>query len=123
MAAADRAQNAYAKAVDDLQKYCEDQTDLEPYIDDSRYPIRIKFFPKTQTSLFGNNAITENVNENGEVNDLTVTVGLTTSVKSSLKFKMAAAQLKKLIKLAEKVGGVYYHAFREEADKEEKTRE
>ena len=66
-----------------------------------------------QQSIFGN----ENVDENGEINDLTVTVGLTTAVKSTLKFKMDSKQLKKLIKLAETIGRLYYHAFRAEAGK------
>ena len=57
----------------------------------------------------------ENVDENGEINDLTVTVGLSTTVKSTLKFKMDSKLLKKLIKLAEKVGTLYYQAFRESA--------
>ena len=55
-----------------------------------------------------------NVDENGEVNDLTVTIGLSTAVKSTLKFKMDAKLLKKLIKLAENVGDLYYHAYREQ---------
>lgn len=121
MAASDRARRAYDTAVDDLKKFVEDNIQgLTVVILDQSYPIRVQFFPDPQINMFGNN---ENVDENGEVNDLTVTVGLSTSVKSTLKFKMAAKLLKKLIKLAEKVGTIYYHAFREEADEEGQTDE
>jgi len=120
VATSDRARRAYDTAVDDLKKFVEDNIQgLTVVILDQSYPIRVQFFPDPQTNMFGD----ENVDENGEVNDLTVTVGLSTSVKSTLKFKMAAKLLKKLIKLAEKVGTIYYHAFREEADEEEKTDE
>lgn len=110
----DRARRAYDSAVDDLRKFCEDNTELSVLILDDHYPIRVQFIPEAQTSLFGN----ENIDETGEVNDLTVTVGLSTSVTSSLKFKMPAKLLKKLIRLAEKVGTIYYHAFREAAEEE-----
>lgn len=104
------AQTEYEAAVKDLQKFCEDHTDLTAIIMDGDYPIRVQFIPNTQLMLFGN----ENIDENGEVNDLTVTVGLSTAVKSTPKFKMDAKLLKKLIKLAETVGSLYYHAFREQ---------
>ena len=104
------AQTMYEAAVDSLQKFCEKETELLPRILDDGYPIHVQFIPKPQLSVFGN----ENIDENGEVNDLTVTVGLSTDVKSTLKFKMDSKLLKKLIKLAETVGSLYYHAFREE---------
>lgn len=104
------AQTTYEAAVESLQKFCEKETELIPNILDDGYPIHVQFIPKPQLSVFGN----ENVDENGEFNDLTVTVGLSTSVKSTLKFKMDSKLLKKLIKLAETVGSLYYHAFREE---------
>lgn len=105
------AQICYEEAVASLNKYCEKETDLAAIIFDEEYPFRVQFVPDYQLSVEGN----ENVDENGEVNDLTVTVGLVTTVKSTLKFKMPSDQLKKLIKLSEKVGNFYYHAFREEA--------
>lgn len=104
------AQTMYEAAVDSLQKFCEKETELVPNILDDGYPIHVQFIPKPQLSVFGY----DNIDENGEVNDLTVTVGLSTDVKSTLKFKMDSNLLKKLIKLAEKVGFLYYHAFREE---------
>lgn len=104
------AQTMYEAAVESLQKFCEKETEVMPNILDDGYPVRVQFIPKPQLSVFGN----ENVDENGEFNDLTVTVGLSTAVKSTLKFKMDSKLLKKLIKLAETVGSLYYHAFREE---------
>lgn len=102
------AQSEYEAAVEKLRKFCEDHTDLTPIIMEDEYPIRVQFIPDSQLSLFGN----ENIDENGEVNDLTVVVGLSTAVKSTLKFKMDSKLLKKMIKLAETVGTLYYHAFR-----------
>ena len=102
------AQSEYEAAVEKLRTFCEDHTDLTPIIMEEEYPIRVQFIPDSQLSLFGN----ENIDENGEVNDLTVVVGLSTAVKSTLKFKMDSKLLKKMIKLAETVGTLYYHAFR-----------
>ena len=104
------AQTEYNASVKALKKFCEDQTELEAYILDDEYPIRVQFLPKSQLTLFGD----ENVDTNGEVNDLTVTVGLSTCVKSTLKFKMDSKLLKKLIKHAETVGNLYYQAYREQ---------
>ena len=105
-----QAWNEYIGAKEALLKFCEKFTELTPYVLDDQYPIRVQFIPNSQFSIFGN----ENVDENGEINDLIVSVGLTTAVKSTLKFKMDSKLLKKLIKLAETVGTLYYHAFREE---------
>ena len=104
------AKTEYEAAVKDLEKFCEDQTDLCAYILDDEYPIRVQFVPSAQMPLLSDG----NVDENGEVNDLTVTVGLSSAVRSTLKFNMDSKLLKKLIKLAEKVGTLYYQAFREQ---------
>ena len=104
------AQTEYRQAEKALRKFCDENTDLELHVLDGQYPISLQFVPTSQLNLVGN----ENIDENGEVNDLTVTVGLTTTVKSTLKFKMDSKFLKKLIKLAETVGQLYYQAFREE---------
>lgn len=103
------AQTAYEAAVDQLTNFCFENTDLSAVIQAEEYPFRVQFIPEDQLSLFGN----ENVTENGEFNDMTVAVGLTTTVKNTLKFKMDSKQLKKLIKLAETVGTLYYQAYRE----------
>lgn len=104
------AKTEYDAAVKALKKFCEDHTDLDALILDDEYPLRVQFLPDTQLSLFSE----DNVDENGEVNDLVVTVGLTSSVRSTLKFKMDSKLLKKLIKLAENVGHLYYQAYREQ---------
>lgn len=107
-----KAQNHYDTAVAALHKYCEKETDLSAVILSDQYPFRVQFVPDPQQTMFGD----DNVDmETGEINDLTVTVGLTTTVKSTLKFKMDSKQLKKLIKLSEALGEVYYQAFREKA--------
>ena len=108
---------AFDAAVKELQKFCEDNTDLDVFILTDHYPIRVQFIPRDpdQTTMFGN----ENVSDDGEVNDLVVTVGLNTYVRSTLKFKMDSKLLKKLIKHAEKVGTLYYHAFRERHEESE----
>lgn len=103
------ARKYYETAVSDLLKYCEKETDLSPVILDAEYPFQVQFIPNPQQTIFGD----ENVSEDGEINDLTVTVGLTTTVKSTLKFRMDSKQLKKLIKLSESLGHLYYQAFRE----------
>ena len=100
----------YEAAVEDLTKFCDTYTNVTPIIIDSEYPIRVQYIPDAQLSMFGN----ENIDESGEVNDMTITCGLTITVKSTLKFKMDSKLLKKLIKLAERVGFYYYHAFRAE---------
>jgi hypothetical protein len=100
----------YETAVKALQKFCDEQAGLTAYILADEYPIRVRFIPDRQYSFFGN----ENFSEDGSINDLTVEIGLKTTVRSTLKFKMDSKLLKKLIKLAEKVGNLYYHAFREE---------
>ena len=105
-------QHEYEAAVEKLRKFCEDHTDLTPCILDETYPFRVQFIPDAQTSLFDDG----NVDENGEIGDLTVVVGLSTSVKSTLKFRMDSKLLKKMIKQAETVGTLYYHAYRAEQD-------
>lgn len=105
------AQTTYEAAVQSLHKFCEKQTDLTPHIKDKTYPYSVTFIPDSQISMFED----DNINtDTGEVGELTVTVGLSTTVKSTLKFRMESSLFKKLIKLAEQVGELYYHAFREE---------
>lgn len=107
----------YEGAVAKLNEFCEKNTDLSVIIRDNEYPFCVQFIPNMQYSMFDKD--NENVDENGEVNDMTVEVGLITRVKSTLKFKMDSKLLKKLIKLAENVGTIYYHAYRAEQDKKE----
>lgn len=106
----DQAQKAYNGAVAALHEYCEKLTDLEAEIYDDEFPFRVVYSPKPQMTIF------DHVDGNGEVGTLVVTVGLTTHVLSGLKFKLESNQLKKLIKLSETVGNLYYKAYREQAD-------
>lgn len=114
----DKARNAYASAVEKLTTFCETRAKLDPYILDDEYPFKIKFYPvvEQQPSLFEDED--ESFVDRDPNGFLLITVGLDTSVKSMLKFKMSSDVLKKLIKLTEKVGAVYYHAYREGADEE-----
>ena len=54
-----------------------------------------------------------NVDENGEVGNISVSLGQETRVSSTLKFSLPAKLLNKMVKLSEKVGVTYLHAFRE----------
>lgn len=103
---------AYEAAVEKLQELCGDT--LAVSIEEQTFPIRVVFWPNPQQSLFGNEI--PNVNPDGEVNCMIVSVGISTIVKSNLNFKIDAKLLKKLIREAEKVGHLYYLAFRENAD-------
>ena len=107
-----RARSAYAKALENLREFCEDNTDFNVAVLAGKYPVRFTFEPIRQMGMFDE----ENIDENGEIGGLTITVGLSTTVKSTMKFHVPAALLKKLIKLCEKAGNLYYHSFREEAD-------
>lgn len=107
-----RARSAYAKALENLREFCEDNTDFNVAVLADKYPVRFTFEPIRQMGMFDE----ENIDENGEIGSLTITAGLSTSVKSTMKFHVPAALLKKLIKLCEKAGNLYYHSFREEAD-------
>ncbi len=105
----------YEAAVEELKKFCEENTEFDVCIDDARYPFRVRYLPSAQLNVFDE----ENVDENGVVNELIVTVGISTKVNSTLRFRMDAGLLKKLIKRAERLGEIYYHAFREAADPDE----
>ena len=114
-----RARSAYAKAVENLREFCEEETDFIVAVIDEKYPVRFVFEPVKQMGMFD----AENVDENGEIGSIVITVGLSTSVESTMKFYVPAALLKKLIKLSEKAGNLYYHSFREAADETEKEGE
>ena len=95
-------------AKNDLMKFCEETTDYICEVDTNLYPLTAVFVPNPQKSIF-------DVDENGDIGELVISVGLDTIVKSTLKFEMDAALLKKFIKSVEKIAFLYYHAFREEA--------
>lgn len=105
----------YESAVKDLKKFCKENSDLSVVIDEREYPIKVQFFPDPEQIQM----VEENIDEGGAVGEMTVTVGLSTTVKSTLRFKMNSKILKKIIKGAERVGQTYYHAFRAMADRQE----
>ena len=97
-------------AQNDLMKFCEGTTDYICEVNTDDYPLTAIFVPNPQRSIFD-----AAIDENGEVGELAISVGLDTNVKSTLRFEMDAALLKKFIKSVEKIAFLYYHAFREEA--------
>lgn len=103
-----KAKIEFECARNDLMKFCATTTDYICEVNTNLYPLTAVFVPNPQRSIF-------DVDENGEVGELVISVGLDTSVKTTLKFEMDAALLKKLIKSVEKIAFLYYHAFREEA--------
>ena len=91
-------------------KFCATTTDYICEVNTDLYPLTAVFVPNPQRSIFD-----AAIDENGEVGELVISVGLDTNVKSTLKFEMDAALLKKLIKSVEKIAFLYYHAYREGA--------
>lgn len=99
----------YEEAVADLKKFCNEATDFETMILSDEYPMQIHFIPRpSQTSVFD----TELIDENGEIGFISVSLGVSTVVRSNLDFRLDGATLKKLIKKAEKIGFAYLHYFR-----------
>lgn len=103
-----RAKNEYEAARDALMGYCEKATDYVCEVKESAYPLKVVFTPNdAQAAMF---------DENRSYGVLEITVGLDTKVRSTLDFQMDSDLLKKLIKNAEKIAFLYYHAFREQFD-------
>ena len=103
-----RAKNEYEAARDALMQYCEKATDYVCEVKESAYPLKVVFTPnEAQEAMF---------NETRSYGVLEITVGLDTKVRSTLEFQMDSDLLKKLIKNAEKIAFLYYHAFREQFD-------
>lgn len=105
------AQIYYSNIKSALFDYCVKNTDFEPEINEDSYPYGVRYHSTEQLTI----------SEDGETRteqggDLTVIVGMITKVKSTLKSRIDAKLLKKLIKLAENAADAYYHAFREAAD-------
>lgn len=103
-----RAKNEYEAARDALMGYCEKATDYVCEVKESAYPLKVVFTPNdAQAAMF---------DENRSYGVLEITVGLDTKVRSTLEFQMDSDLLKKLIKNAEKIAFLYYHAFWEQFD-------
>lgn len=107
------AQSDYKAAAAALEKFCNEETNFAVEILTENYPLSVKFTPNAQISLFDSENY--NVDENGEIGNILISLGQSTRVLSTLRFKMDAKLLKKMIKLSEKVGTAYLHAFREGA--------
>lgn len=105
------AQIFYSNLKAALVDYCIKNTDFEAEINEDSYPFAVRYRSTAQLTI----------SEDGETRtekggDLIVIVGLSSKVKSTLKERIDAKLLKKLIKLAENAALAYYHAFREAAD-------
>lgn len=103
---------AYAKCLEDLHVCISQNTNFDHEILTDRYPYRVHLIPRMQIGMFDESNVDV---EAGVVNDMTITVGINTTVQSNLDFEMDAAALKKIIRLAEKAGFLYYNVFREKA--------
>lgn len=106
------ANEEYTAALADLKNFCAKETAFDVEFLTNVYPLVAVFKPKAQLSLFDKENY--NVDDNGEIGSIQIAFGTTTRVQSSLRFKMDAKLLKKFIKLTEKVGLLYLHAFFEE---------
>lgn len=105
------AQIDYNEAVAELEKFCSTETRFSVEISTENYPVKVTFYPGAQIGMF--DADLYNVDENGEVGNISVSLGQETRVSSTLKFSLPAKLLNKMVKLSEKVGVTYLHAFRE----------
>ena len=103
------AMKAYESALKALDNFCTENTQLVAVVKNDEYPVQVQFVPDPQQDMFGN----KNVHEDGTVNELVVTVGVKTEVSSSLIFRTESKVFKKLIKLAETAGLLYYQAYTE----------
>jgi len=103
------ANEEYKAALADMKNFCAKETTFDVEFLTNVYPLVAVFKPKAQRSLFDSENY--NVDENGEIGSIQIAFGTTTKVQSSLRFKMDAKLLKKFIKLTEKVGLLYLHAF------------
>lgn len=114
------AQMAYNTAVEKLLTYCEEETDFAHVnLQEEEYPFRVQFVYYAQPNLF------RVADENGEIHDLVIEVGLSTTIESQLNYEIDAKVFKKLIKLTERAAFHYYLAFREKVgslEREEKTK-
>lgn len=95
---------AYENAVARLEAFCKELKNVKVEVNTDRYPIRITVTCIPQQVMF-------DAEETIEFDTITVTVGMTTNVKSSGKLKLPAKDLNKITKLSEKAGIAFLHAF------------
>jgi hypothetical protein len=108
------AMKAYESAEHALNKFCAENTRLVAIVKSGDYPVQIQFVPDPQGDMFGN----DNVHDDGTVNEIVVTVGITTEIRNTMVFRTESKVFKKMITLAERVGLLYYQAYAEEMSKE-----
>lgn len=114
------AQDEYSAARFDLEEYAKNEAGMTVYILTGDYPIEVHFTPDQpkQQSLFDNAEGLPVVDENGEIGCIIAEIGIKSSVKATIDFKLPSDVLKKLIKKAEKTAHLYLHAFREKMQSE-----
>ena len=91
-----------------LQKYAKEEARMKAVITAGDYPWRVTFYPDDEISMFDENQ----VDGNGELTRVTVTVGVSLTIESTLEYKLDASVLKKLISLSDKCGTLFYVAYR-----------
>lgn len=99
-----KTQKEFENAVSRLEMFCKEMKNIKLAVDTSQYPIVITISCVPQQVMF-------DAEESTEFDTITVTVGLTTKVKTNGKLKITAKDLNKITKLSEKVGIAYLHAF------------
>lgn len=109
-----RLQHEYLEGIERLKRFCDSNTSLQPIVIDNEYPFKIRFEPVDQLSFFD-----EKDNKPDKSERFLVICGLNTITDSSLNFKMEYQLLNKLIKFAENLSLLHYHAFRAMACEEE----
>lgn len=95
---------AYENAVARLEAFCKELKNVKVEVNTDRYPIRITVTCIPQQVMF-------DAEEAIEFDTITVTVGMTTNVKSSGKLKLPIKDLNKITKLSEEAGIAFLHAF------------
>lgn len=103
-----KAVQAYETSVKRLEMFCKKLKNVSVKVDTSKYPIVIVIRCIPQQVMF-------DAEEATEFDTITVSVGLTTTVKASSKLKINAKDLNKIMKLSEKAGIAYLHAFFEQS--------
>ena len=101
----------YENSVNRLETFCKELKNVKIDIDTNKYPIIVKVTCIPQQVMF-------EAEEDTEFETITVTVGLSTKVKTTGKLNIGAKDLSKITKLSEKLGNAYLHAFFEASVKE-----
>ena len=107
--------NIFDAAVEELKKFCEENTRFSVEIVENVYPLEVRFYPiQTQMSMF------EKKDEPIEKGYVSVICGLEPTVRIGIKLEIGNALLKKLVNKAENVGVLYLHYKCQESVSENK---